>query len=205
MKEKENLFLVVLFFGGLWGITEATLGYLLHFLPRGVAGFFMFPIAFYFMRCAFRETNKPQVIFYTAVVAAGIKLIDLFIPFKSPSYTLNPAMAILLESAVVYLFMRVYNEKKSHIFRKTTLLCFAWRSIFLLSLFALQPSEGIHQSGLPQIILFLSLHSVINGLLIGWYLLLEKPQKTRIIEKYPILPVIIVVVAIMVEFGFSHF
>ena len=41
---------VSLFWGALWGIAEATLGYLAHLISLipGIAGFIMFPIGFYF-------------------------------------------------------------------------------------------------------------------------------------------------------------
>ena len=45
-------FWLILFWGSMWGLTEATAGFFLHLwavvLP-GLPGFLMFPIAFYFM------------------------------------------------------------------------------------------------------------------------------------------------------------
>jgi len=91
-----------LFWGSIWGIWEATAGYIIHLthIP-GLPGFVMFPAAFYFMSRAFVRSGKQEVIFLTACVAAGFKLLDLFIPGQNIQGVVNPAQAILLESLAV--------------------------------------------------------------------------------------------------------
>jgi hypothetical protein len=88
--------------GLIWGIWEATAGYFIHLthIP-GLPGFVMFPAAFYFMSRAFVRSGKHEAIFLTACVAAGFKLLDLFIPGQNIQGVVNPAQAILLESLAV--------------------------------------------------------------------------------------------------------
>ncbi len=105
MNNKRTIF-TILFFGGLWGIIEATLGYLVHFLPTGFPGMIMFPIAFYFMYSSYKNTNKQSAVFFTALVAGIIKLSDLFIPLKSTMSAINPAVSIVLESLIVFAFIK---------------------------------------------------------------------------------------------------
>jgi hypothetical protein len=91
-----------LFWGLIWGIWEATAGYLIHLthIP-GLPGLVMVPAAFYFMSRAFIRSGKHETIFLAACVAAGLKLLDLFIPGQNIQSVVNPAQAILLESLAV--------------------------------------------------------------------------------------------------------
>ena len=59
MDKKKALKLAaqIVFFGALWGITEATLGFLLHFLPPTIAGIVMFPIAVLILVKAYKATG----------------------------------------------------------------------------------------------------------------------------------------------------
>jgi hypothetical protein len=41
----EKLMLAVLFYGGIWGVFEATVGYLLHLLPFSIGWLVWYPIA----------------------------------------------------------------------------------------------------------------------------------------------------------------
>jgi hypothetical protein len=93
---------IALFWGSLWGLSEATLGHLLHLLRiPGLAGFVMFPVAVFFMVKAYQDTNKLNMILATSVVAATIKLSDMLFPGISPLDILRPAIAIICESLVV--------------------------------------------------------------------------------------------------------
>lgn len=92
---------VVLFWGALWGLEEATLGYLLHLLPINIGWLFWFPLAFAFMQLSYRKTGRVSSMLYTSFIAAAIKLIDLLLPTRIDKI-INPAAAILLEGAAVF-------------------------------------------------------------------------------------------------------
>jgi hypothetical protein len=101
----------VLFWGSLWGIWEATAGHVFHLIHvPGLPGFVMFPVAFYFMSRAFVRSGRYDSIFLTALVAAGIKLFDFFIPGQNIQAVVNPARAILLESLAVAGFYSLWSH-----------------------------------------------------------------------------------------------
>lgn len=94
--------------GSLWGLAEATLGYLLHLLPRiagipSLSGVLMFPVGLAFMLWAIRSTGRANAAFSVAVVAAAIKSTSLVLPMVSFVFVRNPVLAILAEGAVVAL------------------------------------------------------------------------------------------------------
>lgn len=133
-KNIRNIIVNALLFGALWGIIEVTLGHLLHYLPVLIAGSLMFPIAVYLMRQAKEATGNTIVIPLMALCAASLKLIDLLIPGLPPIKTLNPALAILFESLVVWIVFRTL-ESKRNILRVWGVLSvsFVWRILFVLS------------------------------------------------------------------------
>jgi hypothetical protein len=121
--DKRQLIWIPLFWGSFWGLAEATLGHVLHHIPiPGIAGYVMFPIGVFFMVQAFNQSGKLSAIHLTALVAVNIKLLDLFLPARSPFAVINPTVAILCESLVLGLFLRfsdpgkILRRKKSSFF-----------------------------------------------------------------------------------------
>jgi hypothetical protein len=87
--------------GSLWGLAEATVGYLLHIVRvPGLPGLIMLPVGLFMMGCACRRTGRIEVIPVTALVAALLKLAALPIPGIDVLAVVNPVRAILLESLV---------------------------------------------------------------------------------------------------------
>ena len=179
----KKIMVVSLFWGALWGITEATLGYLAHlvlFIPA-IAGFIMFPIGFYFMNRAYKEIKKNGAIFGTAAVAASIKLVDLLLPGLHPIKTINPAISILMEALVVLLVLKVmipnadYGTARFR-FREAFTAAVVWRMGFILYsllLFSLSIYREFFQMEAVHLLRFLLLESVINGVIIAVYLKAE--------------------------------
>jgi hypothetical protein len=100
--KKHMHFPAALFWGGLWGLAEATAGHLLHLMRvPGLAGFIMFPFGLLLMSRAFGQSGKAGTIFLTAAVAAGLKLFDLLLPGADPMAAFRPALAILCEGLAV--------------------------------------------------------------------------------------------------------
>ena len=178
--------MVSLFWGALWGIAEATLGYLAHLITviPGIAGFIMFPIGFYFMTRAYKAVGKTGVLFSTAAVAASIKLLDLFLPGLSPIKTINPALSILMEALAVMVVFKLLDgsrvEAGGFRFRDALAASAGWRLGFLFYsslLFVFAVSEEFIQMGLVHLLRFMLLESVINALIIVGYLKMEKLLK----------------------------
>jgi hypothetical protein len=163
----------VLIWGLAWGLVEATLGSWLHLVP-GLAGFFMFPIAFFFMRQVFLDTDRPTAVFFTAAIAAGIKLGNLALPHLNLAIVLNPALAILLESLSVMTFFALRRPIRQRItFVSLFGLALGARALYLACLAIIPFSPGyanIWQAGLPGLWRFIFPDSLVNALLIYYFL-----------------------------------
>jgi hypothetical protein len=167
------------FWGALWGITEATLGYLAHMISiiPGIAGFIMFPIGYYFMTRAFKTTGKHWSIFGVASIAAGIKLIDLLLPGLNLIYTINPAICILMEAlALVFVLMFMGSSDKESAmfdFKRIWVIGAGWRFVFFVYssiLFAFSISPEFIQKGAWHFSRFLVLEPIVNALIITFFM-----------------------------------
>lgn len=170
--------------GGLWGIAEATLGYLLHLIARvvpapGLAGFVMFPIGVYFMLKARNLTGRRTAPFLTAVAATAVKLSSAAVPGVGWLFALNPSIAILAQGAAVTAGAALlgapdrYETRREAGFRRWAALAggaFAvsvgWRLAFLALVAALPVQKGLLMKGTQAIAVFLGIESAVNALLI---------------------------------------
>lgn len=194
----------ILLLGALWGIAEATIGHLLHFLPCGFSGMIMFPIGFYFMYNAYLVTDKKSAVIATAIIAASFKFVDFFLPMKSPMNIINPGMSIVLESLVVYGFIKIFAGKKS--FAYTFSLGLSWVVLFTLAqAIIFRPAAGLYLSPLPQMIGFILMNALVSGLLVGFYLQREKiiSFKPRNLKPSFMLPALTIFAALLMEIGNS--
>lgn len=176
----KELAVLSIFWGSLWGIAEATLGYLVHMVTiiPGIAGFIMFPLGFYFMTRAYRESGKTISLFSTSATAAAIKLVDLFLPGLGPIVTINPALAILMEGAVLMVIYKVRLENREVFrFREALMAAAAWRAAFILYSFILlifSISDDFFHIGIGNILRFFLLESLVNAAIIIAYLKAEE-------------------------------
>lgn len=177
---------IVLFWGSLWGLMEATLGYLLHFAAvaiPGLPGFLMFPFAFALMHRAVKEAGVPSAAFYASIVAASVKLTDFLVPGHDPIRVSNPALAILMEGLAVYAVMAYRDRKREglvpvHAFGMGVL----WRAMFsaylwAISLFGLP--AALVTSGPWPLLRFIFLESFVNAVIMGGYLAMDKKLGIR--------------------------
>ena len=67
MKREISL---IIFWGALWGLFEATVGYVLHAFEIRIGFLVWFPAAYFFMTRVYKQTGKTYSIFYTSVIAA---------------------------------------------------------------------------------------------------------------------------------------
>ena len=109
MKSKLNLLWAVLFWGSIWGIVEASMGWLMHAaqIHHGTSNIlYAFGIVCMFA-AATRSGKGAQAVMLTAVVAAAIKLIDFVLPGSAWS-VLHPAFFILLEGAMTAVISQIF-------------------------------------------------------------------------------------------------
>ncbi len=171
-------------FGALWGITEATLGYLLHLGGRflglpGLAGFVMFPVAVFFMYKAYGASGRPEAAIGAAAIAAMSKTASVALPAVSWLFVVNPSIAILAEGLAFALLLSLFPA----LFRPTnrsTLSVSAvasvggaalgvavlWRLLFLLAVVLLPVQKGILMKGPGPLRSFVGIESVVNGMVI---------------------------------------
>jgi hypothetical protein len=101
--KKLKMLFTVLFFGGMWGLVEATLGTVLHLPFAETIGVFgsstavMLPIAFYLMGLCYKKTNTLRAVAYMGIIAGVIKL-STFIVMGFTQKVYMPSMYIVLES-----------------------------------------------------------------------------------------------------------
>lgn len=110
MKSKTQFLLTVLFWGSIWGIIEATLGWVLHatHLHHGTSNI-LFAFGIFCMLSATARTGKgPVAVMLTAVVAAIIKMCDFFLPGGTVG-VLHPALYILLEGAMIAVVSQFFS------------------------------------------------------------------------------------------------
>ncbi|MBC8535816.1 hypothetical protein [Feifania hominis] len=112
MQKKSQTLFHVLFWGSLWGITEATVGYALHLLPAGIGWVFWYPIAFAFLSLAYHFSRSDSAVMLTACFAAGIKLLNLLTGMR-PDRVVNPAVSMLLEAAGFLIACRLVQKLSS--------------------------------------------------------------------------------------------
>jgi len=101
MNKKLALLSTIVFFGALWGVLEATLGYVLHLIPVPfLAGSIMFPLATLVLLYAYKHTQSRKALLAVGVIAASIKALNFFMPMNHWGI-INPMISIVLESLMV--------------------------------------------------------------------------------------------------------
>ncbi len=185
---RQTLQTTVLFFGALWGITEATLGFALHALPRVVpipnlAGAVMFPVALFLMVTAIRATGRPAAALGAAVVAASIKASSAALPMVPFLFVRNPVMAILAEGAIVTVAAMLWTGRLQGTWTRGTAdvagwalaISAAWRVFFLGMNLALGITNGILARPIGMIAQFLVVESLWNaGVILLGVLVVER-------------------------------
>ncbi len=163
---------VVVAIGALWGITEATLGFLLHLASRlapgvGLAGFVMFPIAVGFMLASVRLTGWTVAPLAAAIVAAAVKLSSAALPAVGLLFVTNPALAIVAEGAVVSLLGRALVPSRPMRLAVSALgTSLLWRALFLMAVYLLPVQKGILMKGPAALASFVGLEAAVNAAII---------------------------------------
>jgi len=168
MKNTAKTIRTIILMGALWGICEASIGYGLHFLPYGFSGMFMFPIGMYFMYNAYKQSDSKNAVLWVGLIAASIKFIDLLLPTRSPMSVINPATSIILESLVVFAFVKIPYRNK---ITASYLLGASWVLLFTLTqALIFRPETGLYTLPAFQFMSFLLLNALVSGSLVALYL-----------------------------------
>ncbi len=128
----RKLWTQIIFFGALWGLLEATVGHVLHFIPATIAGSIMFPIASAILIAAYLKTDSKKALFYIALLASAIKAVDFLLPALSVYKTINPMVSIVLEGVIVVAVIAVVSAKKPiQYLVALPVASIAWRTLFI--------------------------------------------------------------------------
>lgn len=168
----EKLMLAVLFYGGIWGVFEATVGYLLHLLPFSIGWLVWYPIACFFMLQVYIKTKQVKSILLIGLLSCAIKLTNLMLPVRIDR-VLNPAVSILFEAitmaAVVFVVEKAgVLSKQSIPVRALSVLCMnsGWRFLYTLYLLFLVPNwmrDISVISNLSSWLTFIGLHNLVTS------------------------------------------
>jgi uncharacterized membrane protein YhaH (DUF805 family) len=122
----------VVLWGSAWALGELTLGHGLHLFGfPGLAGLVMFPLALTMMVRVYRDTGRRGAVLACAAVAAGLKLLDLFLPAPNPFTVINPALAILGEGLAAAVFLPLgYKATGIRRLAALGLTALAWRGLY---------------------------------------------------------------------------
>jgi hypothetical protein len=141
---KQSAWLPIFIWGGIWGIFEVTVGYLLHLLPFKVGWLVWYPVASFFMLNVYRRTRKVSSILYIGFLSASIKLLNLFLPGRIDR-VINPAVSIILEAlsmaAVIFAVHALKQRKHSVWVKAVAALCMntGWRLLYVFYVAFLVP------------------------------------------------------------------
>lgn len=199
-RKQPNLISIALGFGALWGITEATLGYLIHLGVRvipvpGLAGFVMFPVALFFTFSAYRASGDMRAIPLTALSAGAIKLSSALHPAIAPLFVVNPAIAIIAEGAVLWVAACLLSRLPAVLVIPAAAV--AWRLLFLAAVIILPVQKGILMKGSAALSAFLLYEGLVSGLFATAVLALvqKRPKERRRLSLRPALTLLLVPVA----------
>ncbi|MDY0109356.1 MAG: hypothetical protein RBT60_05420 [Candidatus Krumholzibacteria bacterium] len=163
---------VGLYWGAIWGLYEATAGWLVHYLPRvpGTAGVVIIPFAVFCLDRALRSDGGARAVLIAAVTAASIKLVDFCLPAHTVLATVNPAVSMLLQGlAFSVVASRLGLPRRVPSLRAAVLgiLAFSagWRLVFLAYSLALAWgwSAGMLRDGLHTAAGFVLRDALLSG------------------------------------------
>ncbi len=131
-RETMKIIVRVIAFGALWGLLEATLGYVLHLVHDYLPGLVMPAIGAAILVRLYKTTPNRTAVFAVGVIAAAIKAVDFLIPAMNPLRVANPMLSILMESLALAVLIPFFANAGA--WRRVELqfyASFAWRLVFL--------------------------------------------------------------------------
>ena len=128
-----NKLKTIISWGALWGILEASLGWVLHLIHFKGEVLLLYPFGLLCMMMAAKQTGETATIVKVAFVASMVKLINLAMhPAVPVFHVTNPAIAIFIEGLVTWGFSIYAQRKTSRWMLKIPLaICMVFVSILL--------------------------------------------------------------------------
>ena len=106
-----NWLSAAIFWGSIWGLAEATLGYLLHVskIP-GLAGAVMSAVAFFLLYRLYQQTGYVAAVISASLIAAGLKGLDIILSPLGFIDIVNPVQAIILEGLAAAASLKILER-----------------------------------------------------------------------------------------------
>lgn len=176
---RREFTLQIVVWGTIWGIFEATVGYLLHLLPLSIGWLVWYPMACFFLSCVYRNTNKIYSVLFVGILCAAIKMLNLFLPGRIDR-VINPAFSIVFEALSLYAVIWVLNRHLAEKRRRPLVKALAalgmntgWRALYVLYLFFLVPDwirEVSVISSMESFLKFFVKQNILTSLVVflGW-------------------------------------
>jgi hypothetical protein len=166
LKTKFNDFIFpVVLFGCIWGIVEATLGYILHQFSVNIGWALWYPIAYLFMTKVYEITKKTSSVLYIALIAAAFKSLNLFLPVRIDK-VINPIVAIITEGVSLFFLLKLIkvNTRLKLILTSNSL----WRLFYLVYILEMPPAfkELSVVSNIETLLRFLITELIITSIVI---------------------------------------
>lgn len=140
-----SIIMNIIVWGAIWGIFEATVGYLLHLVSFSYSWIIWYPFACFIMTNVYRKTKRVSCILYIGLLCAAIKMLNLFLPGRIDK-VINPAISIVFESlsmvGIVVLANHLFKVKRKNPVIKVIvafIMNTGWRLLFILYLLFLVP------------------------------------------------------------------
>ncbi len=175
----KSMLSTVLFFGALWGLLEATLGYALQFLPAIVSGAVMMPIGAIILVKTFRHTDSVKAVSAVALIAIAIKGVNFFLPGLPLIKTYNPMIAMLLQSVLIIgVYPLIKTNRLTNIIAASLGVGLLWRALFLVNISINHALTGFvfpQLASTSTMVEFALLYGVLNGLVLVVFIELLKP------------------------------
>lgn len=190
---KDDLYYIFLW-GALWGIFEATVGYLLHLISFSMSWLVWYPVACFFMANVYRITNKISSMIWVGILCSSIKLLNLMLPGRIDK-VINPAISIVFEAlamaAIIYVFQRIKSRKSSNLLQNAGMILLmntGWRLLYTVYLLFIVPDwirEVSVVADTGKFITFFIVQNLMTSILItiGYYFRSFLFKPIRSIEK----------------------
>lgn len=145
-KRKSSIILDIVLWSALWGIFEATVGYIIHSVSFKLSWLVWYPVACFFMSNVYRRTGKVYSIFFIGIFSASIKMLNLFLPGRIDR-VINPSVSIVFEAismaVIVYAVNKLFAKRGKNIAVKA-LTAFtmntSWRLLYILYCLFIMPT-----------------------------------------------------------------
>lgn len=197
MMKKINLEKIskIVFFGSLWGLIEATIGYALHVLPALIAGSLIFPIVMFILYRTYKSLSDRKAVLFVGLIAIMIKATNLLLPFLPAPKTINPMISMALQSLLVFLVIPLLDDQKLSIKSSGIIIAsIGWRLGMIGYYFYNNLTTGFLDfriASFEQGMSFVLYEGVVSGLLALALILLTNPMKSLArIDKIRINPIV---------------